>query len=167
MDSKVLDASAFYAGVPFGSGGGPYYTTPLVMGEVAHIKRGHGALDALVDSGRLRVREPSAGSVRRAEEASRRTGDFGQLSEQDISVLALCLEGGGRGVVTDDFAVSNVAGSLGVRVHPVMTGGIRHRGVWIHYCPGCRRSFRGAGECPLCGAALRRKLTRREGVRGR
>ena len=160
MDSKILDASAFYAGVPFG-GGGTWYTTPPVFEEILHIKRSQDVLNTMVGAGRLQIREPRKESVRRAVESSRRTGDFNQLSRQDISVLALCLEMGGQ-IVTDDFAVSNVARSLKMTVLPVMTGGIRDEGVWIHYCPGCARNFKNEKECPLCGTRLRRKLVKKK-----
>jgi len=159
LDSKILDASAFYAGVPFGADD-EWYTTPLVLEEVRHIKKSQGALDTMIEAGRLRVREPPEGASAMAVRESKRTGDFRQLSRQDISVLALAAEMGGR-IVTDDFAVSNVARSLGVGVLPIMTGGIRDEGTWMHYCPGCRKNFKNRKECPLCGTALRRKLVRK------
>ncbi len=159
MDSKVLDASAFYAGVPFGADD-RWYTTPLVFEEVSHIKKNQDVLYTMIEAGRLQVREPGEESSARATEGSKRTGDFQQLSRQDISVLALALEMGAQ-IVTDDFAVSNVAKSLGIAALPVMTGGIRYEGTWIHYCPGCKRNFRNQKECPLCGTSLRRKLVRK------
>ena len=68
---------------------------------------------------------------------ARGTGDYPQLSKQDISVIALSVEMRGL-TVTDDFAISNVMKNIGLEVSPVMTGGIRDVGRWIHYCPGCR-----------------------------
>lgn len=160
MGFKVLDASAFYAGVPFGADGG-WHTTPRVFDEVRHIKRSHGVLDTMIETGRLQVREPREESVQRAVGASKRTGDFRQLSAGDLSVLALGLEVDGRVVVTDDFAVSNVAKHLGIAVLPIMTAGIRDSGTWIRYCPGCRKNLENQRECPLCGTPPRRKLLRR------
>jgi UPF0271 protein len=29
---------------------------------------------------------------------------------------------------------------------------------WKHRCSGCGRYFRHAGECPVCGAPVKRKL---------
>jgi len=159
LGSKILDASAFYAGVPFGADD-EWYTTPPVLEEIRHIKKSHGALGTMIEAGRLRVREPGVDAGARAVRESKRTGDFRQLSRQDISVLALAVEMGGQ-IVTDDFAVSNVARSLGVGVLPIMTGGIRDEGTWVHYCPGCRKNFKNQKECPLCGTALRRRLVRK------
>ena len=156
MDFKILDASAFYAGVPFGSRG-DCYTTPLVYEEVIHIKKDHGALGVLLETGRLKIMEPRAESTEAAVVASKKTGDYAQLSRQDISVIALCIEKKGE-IVTDDYAVSNVARNLGLGVSPVMTGGIRDVGRWTYYCPGCRTSHPGRKECPACGTPLKRKL---------
>lgn len=158
MGFDILDASAFYAGVPFGAGG-RWYTTPQVLGEVSHIKKEQDAIEAIIDIGRLTIMQPQEGFVRAASRAASRTGDS-RLSAQDMSVIALAIETGGR-IVTDDFAVSNVAGFLDIKVMPVMTAGIRHVGRWIHYCPACRKNFRDKNECPVCGTVLKRKLLRR------
>lgn len=160
MDFSILDASAFYAGVPFGSGG-RWQTTPQVLDEIIHIKKGHGAIEAIIATGRLTVREPAGGFVRAAARAATGTGDL-QLSVQDMSVIALALETGGD-IITDDFAISNVAVHLGIRVTPVMTGGIRDAGRWIHYCPGCKKNFRGRTRCPMCDSMLRKKLIKKRG----
>ncbi len=156
MDTRILDASAFYAGVPFGSTVNSH-TTHLVYEEIRHIKQSHDALGIMIDTGRLHIREPDDASVKAARVAARRTGDMMQLSRQDISIIALGIEMDGN-IVTDDFAISNVARSLGLKVSPVMTSGIIDAGRWIHYCPGCRTNHTGTSECPACGTRLKRKL---------
>ena len=159
MGFKILDASAFYAGVPFGRGDhdGQWATTPSVADEIRHIKKAQGVIDTMIETGRIRIMEPQKKFLREAEAASKRTGDRQQLSAQDISVLALCMEVKGE-IVTDDFAVSNVAKFAEIKVNPIMTGGIKDMGTWIHYCPGCRKNFKNSKECPLCGNMLKRKL---------
>ena len=92
-----------------------------------------------------------------AIQASKKTGDYPQLSKQDISILALCIENKGE-IVTDDFAISNVAKNLGLTIIPIMTKGIKDVGKWIHYCPGCRTNHPNGVECPICGTPLNRKL---------
>lgn len=156
----ILDASAFYAGVPFGS---PdiYYTTPAVYEEVEHIKGRQEAVRALVDAGKLTVMSPDAIRVGSAREAARETGDLPNLSVQDLSVLALAIQTG-QSIITDDYAVSNVAKMLGIVVFPVMTRGIRTVGTWAYRCPACNKPRRPAESCPVCGATLRRKLRRKK-----
>ena len=156
MDFRILDASAFYAGVPFRSSN-DYYTTSLVYDEIRHIKKNHGALEILLETNRLKIRESDKESTEVAIKAAKDTGDFQQLSKQDISIIALCIEMNGE-IISDDFAISNVAKNLGLKISPIMTQGIKDVGKWIHYCPGCRTNHTNGKECPVCGTPLKRKL---------
>jgi UPF0271 protein len=154
--SRILDASAFYAGVPFGSSA-ESYTTSLVFEEIKHIKKAQDALGILIETNRLKVKDPDKKFVDTVIQVAKDTGDYNQLSQQDISVLALSVEL--RGVlVTDDFSVSNVAKNMRVIVVPIMTSGIKKVGKWLQYCPACKKSFRYANSCPLCGNPLKKKL---------
>ena len=156
MDFRILDASAFYAGVPFRSSD-VWYTTTLVFDEIKHIKKNHDALGTLLETNRLKIREPDVESTKTAIRAAKNTGDFPQLSKQDISIIALCIENKGD-IITDDFAISNVAKNLGLKITPIMTKGIKDVGKWVHYCPGCRTNHTSGTECPACGTPLKRKL---------
>ena len=156
MVFKIIDASAFYAGIPFASSN-EFYTTSLIFDEIKHIKKNHGAIDILVTTNRLKIRDPSSEFLEMARKESKKTGDFNQLSKQDISVIALCIQLKGE-LITDDFAISNVSKNLDIKISPLMTSGIKDVGTWIHYCPGCRKNFNSGSECPLCGTLLKRKL---------
>ena len=156
MDFRILDASAFYAGVPFRSSD-VYYTTSLAYDEIRHIKKNHDVLGTLLETNRLKIREPDKKSTDAAIKAAKDTGDFPQLSKQDISIIALCIEMNGE-IISDDFAISNVAKNLGLKISPIMTQGIKDVGKWIHYCPGCRTNHTNKKECPMCGTPLKRKL---------
>ena len=156
MDFRILDASAFYAGVPFRSSE-DYYTTSLVYDEIQHIKKNHDALGILLETNRLKIREPDGQSTQAAIKVAKNTGDFPQLSKQDISIIALGMETKGQ-IITDDFAISNVAKNIGLNIVPIMTKGIKDVGKWIHYCPGCKASYQGGKECSICGTTLKRKL---------
>ncbi len=156
MDFRILDASAFYAGVPFRSSN-DYYTTSLVYDEIRHIKKNHSALEILLETNRLKIREADKESTEAATKAAKDTGDFPQLSKQDMSIIALCIEMNGE-IISDDFAISNVAKNLGLKISPIMTQGIKDVGKWIHYCPGCRTNHTNGKECPMCGTPLKRKL---------
>ena len=156
MDFKILDASAFYAGVPFRSSD-VWYTTTLVFDEIKHIKKNHDALGTLLETNRLKIREPDADATKTAIDAAKKTGDYPQLSKQDMSIIALCIQNQGE-IITDDFAISNVAKNLGLKILPIMTKGIKDVGKWVHYCPGCRTNHKTGTECPVCGTPLKRKL---------
>jgi len=156
LDFRILDASAFYAGVPFGSSS-DCYTTPLVFDEIKHIKKNHEALETLLETNRLKIREPDKTSIDLAIKSSKSTGDYQQLSKQDISIIALCIDMKGE-IISDDFSISNVAKNLGLKISPIMTNGIKDVGKWVHYCPGCRSNHKNGKECPSCGTPLKRKL---------
>ncbi|MEK0366983.1 MAG: nucleotide-binding protein [Nitrosopumilus sp.] len=156
MDFRILDASAFYAGVPFSSSS-VYHTTSLVYDEISHIKKNHGALEILLETKRLKIREPDKKSTDVAVKAAKDTGDYSQLTKQDISIIALCIEMSGE-IISDDFAISNVVKNLGLKISPIMTQGIKDVGKWIHYCPGCKTNHTNVKECPICGTSLKRKL---------
>ena len=110
-----------------------------------------------MEAKRLKISDPDTEFIDKIKVASKKTGDFNQLSKQDISVIALCLQMNGE-IITDDFAISNVAKNLNLKVSPLMTSGINDVGNWIHYCPGCKKNFESGSECPLCGTRLKRKL---------
>jgi endoribonuclease Nob1 len=153
---RILDASAFYAGIPF-STRDEFFTTSLIFDEIRHIKKNHNAIETLMETSRLRISDPEIEFIEKIKTASKKTGDYNQLSKQDISVIALCLQMNGE-IITDDFAISNVAKNLNRKVSPLMTSGINDVGNWIHYCPGCKKNFESGSECPLCGTLLKRKL---------
>jgi UPF0271 protein len=147
----VLDASVFFAEMPVEE---TAWTTPSVVEELGdpHAKC---RFTALAAAG-LRVREPREENLIRVDAAALRTGDAGVLSGPDREILALALELSAV-LVTAAFAVQNVAHRLGIE-----TRSIRQRPAraikWRYRCSGCGRYWREPGECPVCGAAIKRKL---------
>jgi UPF0271 protein len=157
----ILDASAFLSGmiVTTMSDKMEMVTTHLVELEVKNgsPKR---LLGNLKEAG-LKVIDPI--DTASAVDAARTTGDLDRLSKADISVIALAMESEGSVVMTDDFRVQNVLGSLGLRYEPAGEVGSRTiRGIWTwtHRCLGCGRYFEEAqknDECPVCGSPVRMK----------
>ena len=159
MASRVLDSSAFYAGIPFSSNEVGHITS-LVHNEIEHIKKDHDAVQILIETKRLTVNEPEDEFITTSIDAAKKSGDFSNLSDGDISTIALSLQLGAE-LVTDDFAVSNVAKNLNIKVIPVMTDGIKNVVTWKYYCPGCKTNFSKITECPRCGNKLKRKAIKR------
>ena len=153
-----MDATAFYAGIPFSSQT-THYVTTLVFDEIKHIKKNHDALQILIDSNRLLVRQPQADFQERVEKCAQKTGDIHSLSKQDISCIALSLELNTE-LISDDFAVLNVSNKLGINTIPLMTNGIKVVGKWIFYCPACKKDFSDEKNCLLCGNKLKKKLVK-------
>ena len=163
MDSEdsafryAVDAGAFYSGLVFLSSALRYCTTHAVLDEVKHIKKSHGAIEALIESNTLQIVNSDRKSIQKVVSAARETGDYARLSEADISIIALALQLQ-IVLVTNDYAVANVASTLKIPVKSVAGKGIRQTRRWIAYCSACGRAFGpNAKECRLCGNRLRRK----------
>jgi len=156
---RVLDATAFYAGMPFTSNDS-FLTTSVVYEEIQHIKAKQGALDILQQTNRLQIRDPEEKAISIVNETAKKTGDIQTISEQDVSIIALALENKLE-LITDDFAVTNVAKQLGIKTDSLMTQGISIIGKWINYCSVCGKEFSKQKECPICGSKLNRKLIKK------
>ena len=159
MVFRVLDATAFYAGIPFSSNDS-FMTTSVVYQEIQHIKMKQGILDMLQQTNRLQVRDPEKNTITIVNDIAEKTGDSQTISEQDISIIALALENKIE-LITDDFAVTNVANQLGIKTSSLMTQGIKVVGKWISYCSVCGKEFSKRKECPVCGSKLNRKLVKK------
>jgi UPF0271 protein len=147
----VLDTSVF-----LGDHGcqGELFTTWSVADELKDIAS-KVRFDLLRESG-LEVLDPETTYVSRAREASVAAGEKEVLSRADTDVLALAVQLDAA-VVTDDYALQNVARKLGVAVIPLRqkgTSGIR----WRYRCTGCGRYQSGPGECPVCGSPVKRRI---------
>ena len=132
----VLDSTAFYAGIPY-QGNGRYYTTYLVLEEVRH----HNVGSSLIHS-RVQVTEPSPDSLNTVKTTAVKTGDIGALSQTDISLLALALDlkgrQGGVSLVSDDFAVRNVAEVLSIPLAKTSLKGWEWKNIiFFFYFRGC------------------------------
>jgi len=154
----ILDSTAFYAGIPY-QGNGRYYTTYMVLEEVKH----HNVGSSLIHT-RVQVTEPSQESVDLVKTTAAKTGDIRALSATDVSLLALALDmsklENGAQLVTDDFAVRNVAEVLSIRLSETsMKGGEWKNITWKLFCSGCGKSYTNPKliECPVCGTKLVRK----------
>jgi UPF0271 protein len=112
--------------------------------------------DALEGSG-MHLHIPEEETVERIERAARETGDFAELSRTDIRLVAAAFELDGR-LVTDDYAMQNVAEKLEVPVEVIAQDGITEQRDWTFQCQGCGREFDDDHDrCPICGSSLSRK----------
>ena len=140
------------------------YTTPKVLDEVSHHEVEEAKIQSLIDIGRLNVIEPTLDSINVVTDSSTRSGDISQLSQTDISVLALALQLKNQGLdiftVSDDFAVENSARLLDIPITPIITRGIKKVVKWITYCRGCGKVFKNKRivSCDVCGTELKRKF---------
>ncbi|MFW6436647.1 MAG: NOB1 family endonuclease [Halococcoides sp.] len=147
----LLDASAFIEGVEPGE---PTASVPAVREELTGSSRYR--FEALEGAG-MRVHVPDRETIGRVRRAAADTGDRDALSGADERVLAAALELEAV-VVTDDYAIQNVADSIGLAVQSVARDDIDEARDWLFQCQGCGREFEDDHDrCPVCGTALARK----------
>jgi len=150
----VLDSSAFIHDYDVD---GPTASVPGVRDELTDSAGFR--FDAAAGSG-MEVRVPGEAALRAVQNAAKRTGDDRELSGTDRRLLAAARELDAT-LVTDDYAMQNVADELGVAVDVIAQEGIDERRDWNFQCQGCGREFDEAKDrCPVCGSDLSRKRPR-------
>jgi UPF0271 protein len=147
----VLDASAFIHDYDVT---GDAATIPLVREELDD-ETGY-RFDALEGAG-MHMHVPDGGSVERVERAARETGDLAELSRTDVRLVAAAYELDAT-LVTDDYAMQNVAERLEVGVDVIAREGIEEQRDWQFQCQGCGRVFdENRDRCTVCGSDLARR----------
>jgi len=162
VTTYVLDTSAFIYGI---APGGEMETVPAVCAEVKD-ERSRLKLELLEG---LQVIEPDDRFIARVAEAAHETGDDQRLSKADGDLLALALQEKESGkdavLMTDDYAVQNVARRLEVRVVALRQKKSRYKITWEKRCVGCHRAYQDGDTCVVCGSPLilkKRFATRRK-----
>ncbi len=156
----VLDTSAVIAGFVPGVTDVEQITVPEVL-EEAHDLYSKLELETAVLSGKLKVVEPSQDSLAKVRAKVKHTGDV--VSQTDIKLLALALDSKGDGgeLVTDDYAIQNLASLFDVPYHRIATPGIKEVLRWEFVCSACGRKYPpSATNCIICGSELVRKPRR-------
>jgi UPF0271 protein len=149
------------------------YSVPEVADELREQTGPSYRLTVSRSSGKLTIRSPTAASLEEVAEKARVLGDRVVLSKADTSVLALALDLRGEGktpvIVSDDYAVQNVAEGIRIAYQPLATLGIREKFSWIYYCPACYRRYAQTDlqVCQVCGTKLKRKPVQKEAAKGR
>ena len=129
-------------------------TIPLVREELEDESAYR--FDALEGSG-MYLHIPEEETVERIHRAADETGDRSALSRTDVRLIAAAFELDGT-LVTDDYAMQNVAEKLEVAVDVIAQEGIDQQRNWRFQCQGCGREFDDEHDrCPICGSPLSRK----------
>ncbi len=112
----------------------------------------------LAKEGGLRVEWPEPEMVKEVRKMAEHTRDSEELSRTDVEILAKAFEHRDRCVLlTDDYAVQNVAVQLGIQVKPIAQKKIKDIIIWQKQCIGCKKTFREGDVCPICGSPLKKK----------
>lgn len=149
----ALDATAFYQGFHLQSDS-RCITTGLVFEEISHIQEKLSVLESLISNKRIMIVEPSEDSIRMVKSIITQIGET-RLSDADVSIIALSKEFNAI-LVTDDFAICNLAKTLSIELLNLGTKGIKDTRKWIKFCKSCGRGYPPTQKvCSLCGNKLR------------
>lgn len=166
----VIDTSALYHQQQFAAEDIQLATTPIVEKEM-HQKGLKESLDLLIATNKLRIIEPTPHSIEKVKITAHELGDLPSLSEPDQQLLALAVDLSTQDcrvvLVTDDYAIQNVAQQLGVEFKSISTSGIREIINWETYCKACGHKEPGSTTetaCPVCGTTLKRRAIHKKRI---
>ena len=160
MKALVLDTSAFIMGF---NPSGQVFSVEAVENELSKGTMAELRFRTAKEKGILSVKHPSPRALGIVEEVSAKAGETGFLSKADRDVVALALDLKESGlepvIVSDDYAVQNLAEHLRLEYGSLANFGIIHKFHWIMYCPACGRRFKQPEKtCRVCGTELKRKV---------
>ncbi|RLE99263.1 MAG: hypothetical protein DRJ63_05835 [Thermoprotei archaeon] len=163
MKVVVLDTSALIHGAALLLRNTRAVTSPEVLRELKSSLSRY-VLSALKERGFIEIKQPKSEYVRRARKIATKMGYHRDLSEADISVIALALEYSASGVevsvFTDDYKIQSILKSVKVDFKPVVHPPIGQSKKKMYYCQACGRTFVGLNTCPICGSRLKTKYVR-------
>lgn len=128
---------------------GECITIPEIKNEVVN-KQSQQYFENMLSTN-LKIMEPRQDSYQVVEKHAKKTGDFGVLSKNDMNIIALAYEMKGT-IVTDDFAMQNVALSLEVKFVSCSNKVITEKRLWSYKCNACKYiDKKKLKDCPICG----------------
>ncbi|WP_318567509.1 NOB1 family endonuclease [Salinigranum marinum] len=148
---RLLDSSAFI---------NDYHTddrTASIPAVRAELEAESSLRFEAMEGAGMHIHIPTDQSVAKVRRAARETGDDGVLSETDTRLIAAAFELDAT-LVTDDYAMQNVADHLAVTCEVIAQDGITEQRQWRFQCQGCGREYdEHHDRCPICGTELTRK----------
>ena len=156
----VLDTAAVIAGLTPGLIKAEQVTVAEVLEEARDLCSKL-ELETAVSAGKVRIDEPTRASLAEVRNKVKATGDA--VSKTDVKLLALALDLKERKaeIITDDYAIQNLATLLELPYRRVAMPGIKEVLRWEAVCPACGARYPPAtARCLTCDSELRRKARR-------
>ena len=143
----ILDTCAFFTQK---HPDGEFFTAPGITNEIVN-KQSKQYFENMLST-KLSVLKPKTISSEKVEMQAKETGDYDVLSKNDLEIIALGYELQGT-IVTDDFAIQNVASALGLNFVSCSGKEITEQRVWKYKCTACNhRDKEKRSDCLVCGS---------------
>ncbi len=149
----ILDTCAFFTQK---HPEGEFLTVPGIKKEIIN-KQSRQYYENML-SRKLKIMKANEQSYNIVKEQAKETGDYGVLSNIDLDIIALGYESRGI-IVTDDFAIQNVALSLEIDFVSCSNKAITEKRIWKYKCTACHHKEKEKRiDCPICGNTEIRRI---------
>ncbi len=171
-DNIVLDASVIYNGVLTHNIPGIKYIPDCVLDEVSGMLKGEAIIEEALLYKELIVLTPDNKSLLDIKQKASETGDIQELSECDLSVLAIAkklqMQYTSVIILSDDYDIQNLANYIGIPCKGIHWKGITSLHEYLWQCPGCgAKSKEKTKNCIECGTEMVRKTQKKKMKRKR
>ncbi|NHJ49523.1 MAG: hypothetical protein FK733_17165 [Asgard group archaeon] len=163
----VLDASAIYNGILSHNLPGYKFLPECVISEIRDMIRGEALIEEALLYDDLRIVSTEVGYIKKVKQIAGETGDIQELSECDLSVIAVALgiveQNKSVMIVSDDYDIQNLANYMKIPCRGVHWKGITsiHKYHWV--CPACKTvSSEKRSYCLECGTEMKRKTLKKK-----
>ena len=149
----ILDTCAFFTQK---HPEGEFITVPGIKDEIIN-KQSKQYYENMLST-KLKIMKASVQSYKIVKEKAKETGDYGVLSNIDLDIIALGYESKGI-IVTDDFAIQNVALALEIDFVSCSNKAITENRIWIYKSTACHHKEKEKrNDCPICGNTEIRRI---------
>ena len=142
----ILDTCAFFTQK---HPDGEFLTVPGIKNEIIN-KQSKQYFENMLST-KLKIMKANEQSYKVVKEQAKETGDYDVLSPIDLDIIALGYETKGT-IVTDDFAIQNVALVLELNFVSCSDKIITEKRFWRYKCAACNHKEKEKRkDCPICG----------------
>jgi UPF0271 protein len=163
----VLDASAIYNGVLGQNIIGLKYIPECVLSEIRGMLRGEAIIEEALLYEDLKITSPNKNSVNKIKKYATETGDIQELSQCDLSVIAIAMDLISQEesvmILSDDYDIQNLAIHIGLSCRGIHWKGITKIHSYQWKCPACGAiSDKKISDCIECGTKMVKKTLRKK-----
>jgi len=163
----VIDASAIFNGILSHNLHGKKYLPQCVTYEIEGMHRGEALLEEIAAKKDVIVTIPDKTAFTEVNHQANETGDIAELSECDMSVVAVAFELQSKNnlveIITDDYDIQNLANYMGIPYKGIYWKGITQIHVYSWVCTGCGfKSKKQTNSCFECGSTMKKKVQRKK-----